>query len=138
MVDSILTIEDAILSDIPRIVEFVVEWLQSQGLDKYIFIFETAVDEMSTNVVKHAYGGKGGFLQISCELRGPDIAVTIKDHAEKFDPNSVALPEVVSPLEERKVGGLGIYMVKKMVDRIDYSYNDREGNQSVLVKKISG
>jgi len=137
MDDNTLTIESALLADIPRIVEFVVEWLQTKGLDRYIFAIETAVDEASTNVVKHAYGGKGGFFQISCALRGTDIIVTIRDRGNKFDPNSVPLPEVVSQLEDRKVGGLGIYMMKKMMDQVDYSYSDREGNRLELIKKTT-
>jgi anti-sigma regulatory factor (Ser/Thr protein kinase) len=137
MDDNTLTVENAVLGDIPGIVEFVVNWLQQQGLDKYVFALETAVDEASTNVVKHAYAGKGGFFQISCALHGSDITVTIRDHGNKFDPNSVALPEVVSPLEDRKVGGLGIYMMKKMMDRVDYSYSTSEGNRLVLLKKTS-
>jgi serine/threonine-protein kinase RsbW len=137
MDDNTLTIENAFLADIPGIVEFVVEWLQRNGLDRDVFAFETAVDEASTNVVKHAYGGKGGFFRISCALRGTDIIVTIRDRSNKFDPNSVPLPEVVSQLEDRKVGGLGIYMMKKMMDRVDHSYSDREGNRLELVKKTT-
>ncbi len=137
MDDNTLTIESAIMEDIPRIVEFVVNWLQRRGLDKYVFALETAVDEASTNVVKHAYGGKGGFYQISCALSGADIIVTIRDHGDKFDPGSVPLPEVGSQLDDRKVGGLGIYMMKKMMDHVDYSFIDGEGNRLELVKKTS-
>jgi serine/threonine-protein kinase RsbW len=137
MDDNTLTIENAVLADIPGIVEFVVEWLQRNGLGRYVFAYETAVDEASTNVVKHSYGGKGGFFQISCALRDTDIIVTVRDRGHMFDPNSVPLPEVVSQLEDRKIGGLGIYMMKKMMDRVDYSYNDLEGNRLELVKKTT-
>ena len=137
MNEDTLTLESAILKDIPAIVDFVVNWLQQRKLDKYIFPFETAVDEASTNVVKHAYGGRGGFFQISCELNGADIIITIRDHGAKFDPGSVPLPEVDSALEERKAGGLGIYMMKKMMDRVDYGYSEGEGNRLLLVKRTS-
>jgi anti-sigma regulatory factor (Ser/Thr protein kinase) len=136
--ESTLTLESAVLKDIPVIVDFVVNWLQQRKLDKYVFAFETAVDEASTNVVKHAYGGRGGFFQISCALNGPDIIIIIKDHGEKFDPASVPLPEVHSALEDRKAGGLGIYMMKKMMDRVDYSFSEGEGNRLLLVKRTSG
>ncbi len=135
MDDNTLTIDRAVLKDIPRIVEFVVSWLEQNGLDKYVFAYETAVDEASTNVVKHAYGGKGGYYRVSCALNGADIIVTIRDHGSKFDPNSVPLPEVISQLEERKVGGLGIYMMKKLMDRVDHSYSEPEGNRLDLVKR---
>jgi len=137
MGDDTLTIESAVLEDIPRIVEFVVNWLQRRGLDKYVFVLETAVDEASTNVVKHAYGGKGGFYRISCALTDAGIVITIRDHGKKFDPGSVPLPEVDSRLEDRKVGGLGIYMMRNMMDQVDYSYSDQEGNRLVLVKRTS-
>ncbi len=130
-----LTIESAVLEDIPGIIEFVVNWLQQRGLDKYIFAIETAVDEASTNVVKHAYGGRGGFYRVSCTLNGGEIIITIQDHGNKFDPGSVPVPEVSSGLEDRKVGGLGIYMMKKMMDRVDYSFINGEGNRLVMVKK---
>ncbi len=132
-----LILESAVLKDIPVIVDFVVNWLQQRKLDKYVFAFETAVDEASTNVVKHAYGGRGGFFQISCALNGPDIIITIRDRGKKFDPASVPLPEVGSALEDRKAGGLGIYMMKKMMDRVDYSYSEGEGNRLLLVKRTS-
>ncbi len=136
MNEQVLTLESAVLQDIPSIVEFVVNWLQQRKLDKYIFPFETAVDEASTNVVKYAYGGQGGFFQISCALEGQDVVVTIRDRARKFDPASVPAPEVDSALEERKVGGLGIYMMKKMMDRVEYSYKEGEGNRLLLVKRV--
>jgi len=133
-----LTIEKAVLSDLPRIIEFVVNWLESEGLDKYSFPMETAVDEASTNVVKYAYTGQGGFFQISCELQGREIVVTIRDHGERFDPNSVPLPDVDADLENRKIGGLGIYMMKKMVDRVSYDFDLKEGNRLEMRKTTAG
>ena len=129
-----LTIEKAVLSDLPRIVEFVVKWLASQGLDKYSFPLETAVDEASTNVIKYAYNGQGGFFQISCELQGQEIVVTIKDRGKQFDPNSVPLPDVDADLENRRVGGLGIYMMKKMMDAVRYDFDSKEGNRLEMRK----
>jgi serine/threonine-protein kinase RsbW len=133
-----LTIERAVLSDLPRIVEFVMKWLESQGLGKYSFPLETAVDEASTNVIKYAYDGKAGYYQISCELQGREIVVTIRDHGKRFDPNSVPLPDVDADLENRKIGGLGIYMMKKMVDRVSYDFDLKEGNRLEMRKTTAG
>ena len=131
-----LAIEKAVLSDLPGIVEFVVKWLQSQGLDKYSFPLETAVDEASTNVLKYAYGGQGGFFQISCELQGHEIVITIRDRGKPFDPNSVPLPDIDADLENRRVGGLGIYMMKKMMDEVKYSFDVKQGNRLEMRKKM--
>jgi serine/threonine-protein kinase RsbW len=130
-----LTIESAALGDIPAIIEFVVSWLKRNGLDKYSFALETAVDEASTNVVKHAYDGKGGFFEIYCSLEDQEIVITIKDHDIKFDPTSVPVPDVDTDLEHRKIGGLGIYMMRKMMDAIDYYYDEGVGNTLVMRKK---
>ena len=129
-----LTIEKAVLSDLPRIVEFVVKWLESRGLDKYSFPLETAVDEASTNVIKYAYNGQGGFFQISCELQGQEIVVTIRDRGKQFDPNSVPPPDVDADLENRRVGGLGIFMMKKMMDVVSYDFDLKEGNRLEMRK----
>jgi serine/threonine-protein kinase RsbW len=107
-------------------------------LDKYSFPLETAVDEASTNVVKHAYKGRGGFFQISCELQGHDIVITIRDRGKQFDPNSVPLPDVEADLENRKVGGLGIYMMKKMMDEVRYNFDLKEGNSLQMRKNTAG
>ena len=133
-----LTIEKAFLSDLPGIVEFVVNWLQSQGLDKYSFPLETAVDEASTNVLNYAYSGQGGFFQISCELQGNEIVVTIRDRGVQFDPNSIPLPDVDASLENRKIGGLGIYMMKKMMDGVRYEFDLKEGNRLEMRKTTTG
>jgi anti-sigma regulatory factor (Ser/Thr protein kinase) len=131
---NILTIEEAVLSDVPRIVEFVVNWLEGKGLDKYSFPLETSVDEASTNVIKYAYSGQPGFFQISCELQGDEIAVTIRDRGKQFDPNSIPLPDIDANLENRKVGGLGIYMMKKMMDSVKYDFDLKEGNRLEMRK----
>lgn len=133
-----LTIEKAVLGDLPRIIEFVVEWLASQGLGRYSFQLETAVDEASTNVVKHAYQGQGGFFQISCELQGQDIVITIRDRGRQFDPNSVPLPDVGADLENRRVGGLGIYMMKKLMDEVRYDFDLKDGNRLEMRKATGG
>jgi serine/threonine-protein kinase RsbW len=131
-----LAIEKAVLSDLPRIVEFVVNWLESQGLGKYSFPLETAVDEASTNVLKYAYNGQAGFFQVSCQLQGHEIIVTIRDRGVQFDPNSIPLPDIDADLENRKIGGLGIYMMKKMMDSVRYDFDLKEGNRLEMRKTI--
>jgi anti-sigma regulatory factor (Ser/Thr protein kinase) len=134
MTDRILTIENAVLDDIPRVIEFVVSWLQGQGQGKYSFPVETAVDEASTNVIKHAYGGKGGFFEISCDMQGSDIVIRIRDRGSPFDPGSVPQPDVSAGLEDRKIGGLGIYIMKKMMDEVNYSFDIEQGNRLEMRK----
>ena len=136
MSSQILTIETAVLGDIPRVIEFVVDWLEDRGLGKYTFQLETAVDEASTNVIKHAYGGQGGFFEISCDMQGQDIVIRIKDRGKTFDPGSVPQPDVNADLENRKIGGLGIYIMKKMMDQVKYSFDAKQGNRLEMRKTL--
>jgi len=134
MNSQILTIENAVLDDISRVIEFVVSWLEAQGQGKYAFLVETAVDEASTNVIKHAYAGKGGFFEISCDMQGNDIVIMIRDRGKPFDPGSVPQPDVAADLEKRKIGGLGIYIMKKMMDEVKYSFDAKQGNRLEMRK----
>ena len=83
------------------------------------------VEELFTNQVKYAAGNPNTLL---LELRRNDgrVAVSLTDFdAEPFDPREVPAPRVDLPIEERRPGGLGIYLSKKLVDGIDYEYVDR-------------
>ncbi len=131
-----LVINKVILSDLPRIIEFVVRWLQDKGLGMYRFAFETAVDEASTNVMKYAYDGNSGYFEISCSLRNDEVIIKIKDHGKSFDPNSAPLPDVKADLDSRMIGGLGIYMMKKMMDEVSHSYDAGAGNVLTLRKRV--
>lgn len=135
MDESKLIIESAVLEDLPRVIEFVIDWLEREGLGRFSFALETAVDEAATNVIKHAYGGKGGFFEITCALEDDEIVVTILDHGKRFDPRTVPLPDISTDLEHRRIGGLGIYMMRKMMDVVDYSYIDGVGNCLIMRKK---
>jgi serine/threonine-protein kinase RsbW len=132
-----LHLEHAKIDDIPGMVEFVIEWLKKNGLDNFIFVSETAVDEAVTNIIKHAYSGQGGYIGISCEIQKNRFFITINDKGKKFDPASVPLPDVDAKLEDRRTGGLGIYMMRKMMDTVEYSFDPERGNVLRLSKYLS-
>ena len=136
MNESSIVIEKGNLEDVPRIIEFVVDWLRKVGLERLSFHTETAVDEAVTNVFKHGYSGRGGFISVSCFLRGNVVDIIINDRASAFDPSAVPLPDLDTGLEDRKVGGLGIYMMKKMMDEVNYNFHTVRGNELILRKKI--
>lgn len=134
--NNMLKIDNAELEDIPRLVGFVTGWMEQQGLNKYIFQVETAVDEACTNVIKHGYRNKGGYIEISCDLHKDDLVITIRDRGKKFDPSQIPPPDIDTDLEERKIGGLGVYMMRKMMDEVQYTFNVETGNTLTMSKKI--
>jgi sigma-B regulation protein RsbU (phosphoserine phosphatase) len=99
----------------------------ASGLDPNVrFPVELALEEIFTNIVKHNREGKGE-IRIELAIVDDDVVVTMTDFdAPRFDPVAEA-PEVDihQPLEMRKEGGLGVHLVKKMMDRIEYSHHNR-------------
>ncbi|WP_025745608.1 anti-sigma factor antagonist [Kallotenue papyrolyticum] len=103
--------------------EFVVEGAQAAGLDEHaVWEVQLATDEAVTNVIQHSYAGAAGPLTIQTEVRNGAFVVTLIDHGRPFDPDAVPEPDLVSPLEERRTGGLGLYLMRKLMDRVEFSF----------------
>lgn len=104
-----------------------------------IFKVQLAVDEACTNIIRHAYSSEGkGMITIRCGLpdSGNKFVVNIKDRGKPFDPNSVPIPNAKPLLIKGKENGLGIFLMKKSVDNIKYTY-DRKYNKLTMVKYLS-
>ena len=105
------------------------------GIGKDVFEVQTAVDEACTNIINYAYSEEGGIITIICEIQDNDLVVSIWDRGKPFDPFSVPPPDLEADLDERKIGGLGIYLMKKFMDDISYSFDAEKGNTLVMRKK---
>ncbi len=91
-----------------------------------------AVEELFTNMVKHSPGGKNE-VTIDFERNGDRLVVTLVDEdVEPFDVTSRPEVDTTQPLEERKVGGLGIHLVKHMVDELHYRSEDRRSIITIM------
>jgi serine/threonine-protein kinase RsbW len=97
-----------------------------------------AVDEACTNIIKYAYSEEGGVITLTCELQGNDFVVIIRDRGKPFDPSSVPPPDLEADLDERKIGGLGIYLMGKLMDDVSYSFDAKKGNTLVMRKMLIG
>ncbi len=96
---------------------------------------QLAVDEACTNIIEHGYGGEDrGTIDLVCQVHEGELVVTVQDHAQPFDPNEVPPPNLNAPLDEIKVGGLGIYFMRQVMDAVEFSY-EGGGNKLVLVKR---
>jgi serine/threonine-protein kinase RsbW len=93
-----------------------------------------AVDEAVTNVIVHGYQGQAGMIEIETKREGETLVVRLHDQATSFDPRSAPPPDLSLPLEKRPLGGLGIYMIKQLVDRVIHRVPPQGGNELTLVK----
>lgn len=114
----------ATLDALEPIREFVEEAAALAGLDrKRSYRLMLAVDEIATNVITHGYqeAGLTGDLRVSRELDDGALTITLEDDAIPFDPHSLAEPsDLDAPIEERGVGGLGVFLTIRGVDSFVY------------------
>jgi serine/threonine-protein kinase RsbW len=130
---------DSDLKNLEFVSDFIAKTMRDSGAkqEKDIFDVQLAVDEALTNVIEHAYSGqKGGEITIRCMLESPrEFTVKICDHGKSFDSKAVLAPNTEAKLEERKVGGLGIYFMKKLMQSVKYASNEK-GNELTMTKQL--
>ena len=113
----------------------IVSLLNELGVDSgVVYKIELAIDELLTNVFSYAYAPGTGKIEIEYEiLESPrTLSVTIIDEGKEFNPLDSDDPDISLPSEERQIGGLGLFIVKKTMDEIKY---DRKNNKNILTIK---
>jgi serine/threonine-protein kinase RsbW len=108
------------------IFSFVDDFISANKLEeKVVFPIKLAIEELFTNLVRHNEGGKQ-HITISMDRQNKEIVIQLKDYdVEPFDISKVEKVDINKPLSEREVGGLGIHLVKSIVDKIAYEYKNR-------------
>lgn len=127
----------ATLDNVPRAMDCVREAARAAGFDESaLYEIELAVDEACANVVHHAYEeGETGDMEVSCHMDGSDFVVQVRDWGRAFDPGAVPEPDVKAPLEERSLGGLGLFLIKQFMDQVQFTIDPVNGNTLTMVKK---
>ena len=83
--------------------------------------FELALEEVFTNIVKHGTRpGSVSQVEVSLALAADGLTMTVEDDGPQFDPLSLPTPDVTATLEERPLGGLGVFLVRQMMDAVSY------------------
>ena len=128
---------DATIENIEKVTDFVNEELEKLDCPMKAQIqIDVAIDELFGNIAHYAYNPNVGPATIRVEVVEDPMAVvlTFIDHGIPYDPLAKEDPDIKLSAEERKIGGLGIYMVKKSMDEITYEYKD--GQNILRIKKI--
>lgn len=103
--------------------------------DETIDKIALAVDEACTNVIKHAYKySPDGDIIVNIKINKDKMTVSITDHGSNFDPSQVPDPDIKKYYRQHKIGGLGIYLMKKLMDEVNFSSSAGDKNQVVLTK----
>jgi serine/threonine-protein kinase RsbW len=120
------------LSETKRISGLLKNFPGSQGLTKKtLFEITLCIDEHVTNIISHGYRDNDEhWIKITLSREEEKFIVRIEDDGLPYNPIETAAPDLEAPLEERKIGGLGVYLVKHLMDKMEYR---RRGNSNVFV-----
>ena len=96
---------------------------------------DIAIDELFGNIALYAYHPEAGSVTVRVEVTEEPLAVIIAfiDNGKPYDPLANQNPDTALSAEEREIGGLGIFMVKKSMDEVSYHYKD--GQNILTIKK---
>jgi len=129
---------DANFDNLDEIRELVGDAARQVGFsDKEVYAIQLAADEASSNIIEHAYAGvTGGKIEIDLSISDKELKITMRDHGRSFDPSSVPEPNVKADLSERKIGGLGMYLMRKLMDEVSYESSSGTGNLLTMIKRM--
>lgn len=121
-----------------EIINFIMSSPDMPSDDSLLFKIHLSVEEAVENVVDYAYEGGMGWLEAGTELdtSGLTLTILIKDAGVPFNPLEKEDPDITASVEERKIGGLGIFLCKQMMDEVSYRYEN--GCNILTMKKHLG
>ncbi len=126
----------AVLENLDTVLQFVDTHLeQAECSPKIQMQIDLAVEEIFVNIANYAYHPETGPATVRVEVRpdGSAVTITFIDQGVPFDPLAKEDPDVTLPSEQRKVGGLGVFLVKQNMDDIQYEYLN--GSNILTLKK---
>ena len=129
---------EALTDNLQSVIDFVEENLELTACSMKIKMqIDIAVEELFVNIAHYAYTPATGKAIITIEIDNDnkEVSITFTDSGIPFNPLEKEDPDVSLSAEERKIGGLGIYMVKKSMDKVRYAYEDGK-NKLTITKKV--
>lgn len=104
--------------------------------EKAIYSLQLAADEAASNIIEHAYDGiPDASLYISCDMQDDEILIVMRDTGKPFNPSDVKEPNLKADLSKRQIGGLGVYLMRKLMDTVHYEANTKTGNLLKMTKR---
>ena len=126
----------ATVGNIRVVTDFINENLDIFGCSvKAQMQIDIAIDEILSNIIRYAYGNETGNITVGIREKNGTAEIIFKDSGIPYDPLTAKEPDLSLSSEDRPIGGLGIHMVKKMMDTVSYRYENGQ-NTLILQKQI--
>lgn len=126
----------ALISKLDDVLSFIETPLRDYGASvKNITTINIAVEEIYVNIAHYAYGTEGGQVNICFSIKDGKATIVFTDFGVKYNPLEREDPDITLSVEDRPIGGLGIFMVKKTMDEVAYRY-ENDSNIFTMVKYL--
>ena len=124
-------------ANLPRVMSFVERSCQELGLNgSTAYTVRLAVEEICINIMSYGYAGReAGPLEVRLQLEKPNVVVRIGDRGVPFSPDDAPAPDLTSDAEHRRIGGLGMHLIREMMDEVSYRSTDG-ANELTMVKRV--
>jgi serine/threonine-protein kinase RsbW/sigma-B regulation protein RsbU (phosphoserine phosphatase) len=118
-------------AEIARLVESAEAFTQAHGVPPdAAYAMTLCLDEMAANSIRHAYAGsEGKHVWVQLDIRADGLFARVEDEGPPFNPLEADAPDLDLPIDERPIGGLGIHIVRTMMDAVEYA---RVGDRNVV------
>lgn len=125
------------VAEVPRLAAFIDQICEAAGVDMGTAMeLNLAAEEAVVNVMNYAYApGTEGTVEVIAKASDDGIILVIEDSGTPFDPTAKADADTTLEAEERPIGGLGIHLVRKLMDSISYKRSDDGRNILTITKK---
>jgi serine/threonine-protein kinase RsbW len=116
---------------LPQWMQFIADHAQAYGFpSKRIREIELALEEVLVNICQYAYPDTAGDVEVACSVDAQQrFMIKIIDQGMAFDPLSLEAPDLTADVDSRQVGGLGVFLVRRLMDDVSYR---RENDQNIL------
>ena len=124
------------IDELAAVIAFLEEELdKAEASPKLVVTLSVALEELFVHVAHYAYPDSKGTAKIEIDTSGDSVVIRLTDSGIPFDPLAKPDPDVTESAEKRKIGGLGIYMVKKSMDSISYQRQDGKNILTISKRK---
>ncbi|MEL7119392.1 MAG: ATP-binding protein [Bacteroidota bacterium] len=125
------------LSEVERVRVELEQFYVDNGLkDKAIYELELILEELLSNIINYGFvDRKFQPIILNVGLNNKNVVLSVKDKGKPFNPLELEDPDVSGSVKDRKIGGLGIFMLKKLSDNVKYEYKQKS-NVTTILKKI--
>jgi anti-sigma regulatory factor (Ser/Thr protein kinase) len=129
--------QPADMDHLEALMNFIGGHAQASGLDpQSLYRVDLAAEEVLTNIIKYAYPEGQGLVEVACGVEDQSFVMEFRDQGQPFDPLAAEEPELSEDLHLRAVGGLGIHLVRQVMDQVSYHRQDQ--TNLLRIAKIIG